>query len=146
MGTPITNTLCVLSVLWWEKCKRATAGQSPDISGYLHFTHFRPWKYVLIIYPTAVLRLTLLDYSDWSAFNQHIAKVQLEDALLAGMRAQGVLKLLLLRRTKHATIDGQPILELPAKQVDLIELEFEYVSLTDSCKKRSSAHPCSQDA
>ena len=64
----------------------------------------------------------MLDYSDWSAFNQHIAKVQLEDALLAGMRAQGVLKLLLLRRTKHATIDGQPILELPAKQVDLIEL------------------------
>ena len=27
----------------------------------------------------------MLDYSDWSAFNQHIAKVQLEDALLDGL-------------------------------------------------------------
>ena len=92
-----------------------------------------------MVYPTVLLRLTLLDYSDWSAFNQHIAKVQLEDAPLAGMRAQGVLKPLLLRRTKDATIDGQPILELPAKQVDLIELEFSpeerEVPIADCCKE-----------
>ena len=70
-------------------------------------------------------RLTIRLGSDWYSFNEYIAKMQLEDAPLAGtsssatwflrpnshlhvlgLRAQEVLKPLLLRRTKDAELVG----------------------------------------
>ncbi|KAI0334280.1 hypothetical protein GY45DRAFT_94057 [Cubamyces sp. BRFM 1775] len=76
-----------------------------DIYGYLRFGRFRPWN-------------------DWDDFNHYIAKVQLEDAPLAGLRAQEVLKPIIFRRTKNATIEGEPILKLPEKHVELVFVEF----------------------
>ncbi|KAH9886946.1 SNF2 family N-terminal domain-containing protein [Cubamyces lactineus] len=76
-----------------------------DIYGYLRFGRFRPWN-------------------DWDDFNEFIAKVQLTDAPLAGLRAQEVLKPIIFRRTKNATIEGQPILKLPEKHVELVFVEF----------------------
>ncbi|EMD32811.1 hypothetical protein CERSUDRAFT_143402 [Gelatoporia subvermispora B] len=76
-----------------------------DIYGFLRFGRFRPWN-------------------DWIDFNEYIAKVQLEDAPLAGLRAQEVLRPLLLRRTKNSELEGKPLLELPEKHIDLVELEF----------------------
>ncbi|KAJ7886673.1 SNF2 family DNA-dependent ATPase [Mycena leptocephala] len=83
-----------------------------DIYGLLRFGRFRPWN-------------------DWNAFNEHVAKVQLEDAPLAGQRAQVILKPLLLRRTKNSMLEGKPILTLPPKD---IEIERE---IYDSFEKRS---------
>ncbi|GJE92995.1 SNF2 family N-terminal domain-containing protein [Phanerochaete sordida] len=76
-----------------------------DIYGLIRFGHWRPWN-------------------DWYSFNEFIAKTQLEDAPLAGLRAQEVLKPLLLRRTKDAEIEGKPILQLPEKHVDIVRLQF----------------------
>jgi len=67
--------------------------------------------------------------------------VQYEDALLAGnhaflllyfhtsdafsgSRAQAILKPLLLRRTKYSTLEGQPLLQLPAKHIEIVKLQF----------------------
>lgn len=76
-----------------------------DIYGLLRFGRFRPWN-------------------DWDSFNAHIAKVQIEDAPLAGARAQAILKPLLLRRTKNSEIEGVPILQLPPKNIELVSLKF----------------------
>jgi len=76
-----------------------------DIYGLLRFGRFRPWN-------------------DWSAFNEYVAKVQFEDAPLAGSRAQAILKPLLLRRTKNSTLEGEPILQLPPKEIEIVTLKF----------------------
>ncbi|KAG5651444.1 hypothetical protein H0H81_008625 [Sphagnurus paluster] len=76
-----------------------------DIYGLLRFGRFRPWN-------------------DWMAFDAHIAKVQAEDALLAGSRAQAILKPILLRRTKDSTLEGEPILQLPPKTIEIVKLQF----------------------
>ncbi|KZT24992.1 hypothetical protein NEOLEDRAFT_1156494 [Neolentinus lepideus HHB14362 ss-1] len=89
-----------------------------DIYGLIRFGRFRPWN-------------------DWKDFNEYIA-FQLEDAVLAGLRAQEVLKPILLRRTKDAELEGEPLLQLPKKNVDVVELEFssEERDLYDSFEKR----------
>ncbi|KAJ7468732.1 SNF2 family DNA-dependent ATPase [Mycena latifolia] len=91
-----------------------------DIYGLLRFGRFRPWN-------------------DWNAFNEHVAKVQLEDAPLAGSRAQVILKPLLLRRTKNSTLEGKPILTLPRKDIEIVKLKFsdEEREVYDSFEKRT---------
>ncbi|GBE90155.1 hypothetical protein SCP_1900040 [Sparassis crispa] len=77
---------------------------------------------------------------DWEDFNAYyIAKVQLEDAPLAGLRAQEVLKPLLLRRMKGAQLEGRPLLQLPEKDIELVMLDFseEERELYDSFEKRA---------
>ncbi|EKM52744.1 uncharacterized protein PHACADRAFT_211962 [Phanerochaete carnosa HHB-10118-sp] len=76
-----------------------------DIYGLIRYGCWRPWN-------------------DWKSFNLYIAKTQLEDAPLAGLRAQEVLKPLLLRRTKDAELEGEPILQLPEKHIEIIRLDF----------------------
>ncbi|KAI0669018.1 SNF2 family N-terminal domain-containing protein [Trametes maxima] len=91
-----------------------------DIYGFLRFGRFRPWN-------------------DWNDFNAYIAKVQLEDAPLAGARAQEVLKPIMLRRTKNATVEGEPILQLPPKDVEIVFMDFseDERQLYDSFEKRA---------
>jgi SNF2 family DNA or RNA helicase len=50
--------------------------------------------------------------------------VQVHDAPLAGARAQGILKPILLRRTKDSKLDGKPLLTLPPKSIELEMLQF----------------------
>ncbi|KAJ3524907.1 hypothetical protein NMY22_g10804 [Coprinellus aureogranulatus] len=78
-------------------------------------------------------------WNDWPSFNDHIAKVQVEDAPLAGQRAQVILKPLLLRRTKNSTLEGKPILELPVKEIELVKLKFspEERDIYDSYESRA---------
>lgn len=52
------------------------------------------------------------------------AKVQSEDAPLAGSRAQAILKPILLRRTKNSTLEGKPLLVLPEKHIEIVKLKF----------------------
>ncbi|OJT08730.1 hypothetical protein TRAPUB_340 [Trametes pubescens] len=91
-----------------------------DIYGFLRFGRFRPWN-------------------DWEDFNEYVAKMQLEDAPLAGMRAQEILKPIILRRTKDAKVEGEPILQLPPKEVELVFVEFstDERELYDSFEKRA---------
>ncbi|KAF7297138.1 SNF2 family DNA-dependent ATPase [Mycena indigotica] len=91
-----------------------------DIYGLLRFGHFRP-------------------YNDWPSFNEHIARVQLEDAPLAGNRAQVVLRPLMLRRTKNSTLEGEPILKLPNKDIQLVKLRFsdEEREIYDTFERRT---------
>ncbi|KAH9837668.1 SNF2 family N-terminal domain-containing protein [Rhodofomes roseus] len=91
-----------------------------DIYGFLRFGRFRPWNV-------------------WKDFNEYIAKEQLRDAPLAGLRAQEILKPLLLRRTKDAEIEGEPLLQLPEKHIELEYLEFsdEERQLYDSFEGRA---------
>nr|GAT50264.1 SNF2 family DNA-dependent ATPase [Mycena chlorophos] len=91
-----------------------------DIYGLLRFGHFRP-------------------YNDWTSFNEHVARVQLEDAPLAGSRAQVILKPLMLRRTKNSTLEGEPILKLPPKDIKLVKLRFsdEEREIYDSFEKKT---------
>ena len=93
---------------------------SADIYGFLRFGHFRPWKCVCSLSKIPKI-LANTKSSDWDDFNAYIAKMQLEDAPLAGtyalflphghmltsavgMRAQEILKPLLLRRTKDSQL------------------------------------------
>ncbi|KAI8992782.1 SNF2 family N-terminal domain-containing protein [Trametes punicea] len=91
-----------------------------DIYGYLRFGRFRPWN-------------------DWEDFNAHVAKVQLTDARLAGMRAQTILEPIIFRRTKNAKLEGEPILQLPPKEVELVYIEFppEEREIYDHMEKRA---------
>ncbi|KAL0066241.1 hypothetical protein AAF712_006672 [Marasmius tenuissimus] len=76
-----------------------------DIYGLLRFGRFRPWN-------------------DWNDFNSYVCKVQTEDLLLAGSRAQQILKPVILRRTKNSQLEGKPLLELPPKHIEIVTLEF----------------------
>ncbi|KAF8890769.1 SNF2 family N-terminal domain-containing protein [Infundibulicybe gibba] len=91
-----------------------------DIYGLLRFGRFRPWN-------------------DWKDFNDHVARVQFEDAPLAGSRAQAILKPILLRRTKNSTLEGKPLLQLPPKEIELVQLQFsaEERDVYDSFEKRT---------
>ncbi|KAA1467021.1 hypothetical protein DENSPDRAFT_831976 [Dentipellis sp. KUC8613] len=91
-----------------------------DLYGLIRFGHFRPWN-------------------DWNDFNDHIAKVQLTDPPLAGLRAQGILKPILLRRTKNAQLEGKPLLSLPPKNIDIVTLEFsaDERDIYDTFEKRA---------
>ncbi|KAJ4480950.1 SNF2 family DNA-dependent ATPase [Lentinula aciculospora] len=85
-----------------------------DIYGLLRFGHFRPWN-------------------DWRAFDQHVSKLQSKDPPVAGQRAQAILAPLLLRRTKNSTLEGEPILKLPPKQIKLVKLDFSLDEREDQC-------------
>ncbi|KAI9451415.1 SNF2 family N-terminal domain-containing protein [Lactarius psammicola] len=76
-----------------------------DLYGLIRFGRFRPWN-------------------DWQSFHEHITKVQVHDAPLAGARAQSILKPILLRRTKDSKLEGKPLLTLPPKTVELETLQF----------------------
>ncbi|KAE9403438.1 hypothetical protein BT96DRAFT_1016994 [Gymnopus androsaceus JB14] len=91
-----------------------------DLYGLLRFGRFRPWN-------------------DWNDFNSHVAKMQVMDAPLAGERARAILAPLLLRRTKNSTLDGEPILKLKPKTIELVKLEFspDERDVYDSFEKKS---------
>ncbi|KAK0450917.1 SNF2 family DNA-dependent ATPase [Armillaria borealis] len=91
-----------------------------DIYGLLRFGRFRPWN-------------------DWNDFNAHVARVQSEDAVLAGERAKQILRPILLRRTKGSMLEGKPILKLPPKDIAIVNLKFseEERELYNSFESRS---------
>ncbi|KAF4611576.1 hypothetical protein D9613_003624 [Agrocybe pediades] len=76
-----------------------------DLYGLLRFGRFRPWN-------------------DWNDFNDHVAKMQHIDAVLAGSRAQAILKPILFRRTKDSELEGKPLLQLPEKHIEIVKLQF----------------------
>ncbi|KAH9017389.1 SNF2 family DNA-dependent ATPase [Lactarius pseudohatsudake] len=76
-----------------------------DLYGLIRFGRFRPWN-------------------DWQSFHEHITKVQVHDAPLAGARAQSILKPILLRRTKESKARGKALVELETLQFSPEEREI----------------------
>ncbi|GMK57535.1 hypothetical protein CspeluHIS016_0403690 [Cutaneotrichosporon spelunceum] len=70
------------------------------------------------------LRAKPLD--DWSVFRSRVSVEVTEGRTgIAMKRLHVILKAIMLRRTKNATIDGKPILNLPERNVDVVECEFD---------------------
>lgn len=120
-GTHASRSVTLLrSTYRWMLTGTPVTNTLADIYGLIRFGRFRPWN-------------------DWESFKQYIAKVQQEDAPLAAMRAQEILKPLLLRRTKQARLEGKLILQLPPKNIELVTLEFsaDERQLYDDFEKKS---------
>lgn len=120
-GTNASRSVTLLrSTYRWMLTGTPVTNTLADIYGLIRFGRFRPWN-------------------DWESFKQYIAKVQQEDAPLAAMRAQEILKPLLLRRTKEARLEGKLILQLPPKNIELVTLEFsaDERQLYDDFEKKS---------
>ncbi|KAL0564202.1 hypothetical protein V5O48_017851 [Marasmius crinis-equi] len=94
-----------------------------DIYGLLRYGKFRPWN-------------------DWNDFNNYVCKIQSEDLVMAGNRAQIVLDPVILRRTKDSELEGEPLLNLKPKHIDLVRLQFSederdlYENFENTSRKR----------
>ncbi|KAH7912078.1 SNF2 family N-terminal domain-containing protein [Hygrophoropsis aurantiaca] len=120
-GTASSRSVAVLNATYrWMLTGTPVTNTLADIYGLIRFGRFRPWN-------------------DWKDFNEYIAKMQQEDPPLAALRAQEILKPLLLRRTKISKLEGKPILQLPPKDIELMKLEFskDERELYDTFEKRS---------
>ncbi|KAG2137485.1 SNF2 family N-terminal domain-containing protein [Suillus clintonianus] len=120
-GTLASRSVALLrSTYRWMLTGTPVTNTLADIYGLIRFGRFRPWN-------------------DWESFKLYVAKVQQEDAPLAAMRAQEILKPLLLRRTKLARLEGKLILQLPPKNIELVTLEFsaDERQLYDDFEKKS---------
>ncbi|KAK1925490.1 SNF2 family N-terminal domain-containing protein [Papiliotrema laurentii] len=63
---------------------------------------------------------------DWDVFNHRISlPVRQGQTKVAMKRLHVLLKAVMLRRTKDATLDGKPILNLPGRTVDIVACEFD---------------------
>ncbi|KAH7882695.1 SNF2 family N-terminal domain-containing protein [Phlebopus sp. FC_14] len=120
-GTLASRSVALLRANYrWMLTGTPVTNTLADIYGLIRFGRFRPWN-------------------DWNDFNVYVAKQQHQDPPLAAMRAQEILKPLLLRRTKDAELDGKRILQLPTKHIELVTLEFsaDERELYDKFEKRS---------
>ncbi|KAL7419356.1 hypothetical protein Q5752_006194 [Cryptotrichosporon argae] len=62
----------------------------------------------------------------WETFRDQVAMpVKRGQTKLAMKRLHYILKAIMLRRTKDATIDGKPILNLPGRTVEVVQCEFD---------------------
>ena len=78
-----------------------------DMYSYFRFLHFEP-------------------YNKYSTFKTRIRDpiVLEKHAALGYQRLQEALNTIMLRRTKKTEIDGAPIIQLPERRVDLLQVEF----------------------
>ncbi|EIM84514.1 uncharacterized protein STEHIDRAFT_61302 [Stereum hirsutum FP-91666 SS1] len=120
-NTRSSKTVAMLKAKYrWMLTGTPITNSLADLYGLIRFGRFRPWN-------------------DWESFDGHIAKVQIEDSVLAGMRAQEILKPILLRRTKDAKLEGEPILKLPNKYIELKTMQFseDERQIYDNFEKRA---------
>ncbi|KAM5539722.1 hypothetical protein V8D89_006535 [Ganoderma adspersum] len=72
--------------------------------------------------------LRIVPLNDWGTFSSSIAKpVKAGKPVRALKRLQVVLRVIMLRRTKATIVNGKPILDLPARLVNVVECEFNQV-------------------
>jgi SNF2 family DNA or RNA helicase len=64
--------------------------------------------------------------NDWQTFNEQIAKpVKAGRSVRAMKRLQVVLKTVMLRRRKDTLINGKALIELPARNMNIVQCEFD---------------------
>ncbi|PPQ65989.1 hypothetical protein CVT26_010649 [Gymnopilus dilepis] len=76
-----------------------------DVYGLLRFLRIRPWY-------------------DWAAFHKEIGLLEKKRPNVAVARLQSIMNTFLLRRKKDSMLDGEILVNLPPKKVELIKLEF----------------------
>lgn len=70
--------------------------------------------------------LRIRPLNDWQTFNEQIAKpVKGGYPNRAMKRLHVVLKVIMLRRTKNQSLNGRPLLQLPERNLDIIECQFD---------------------
>ncbi|RXK35500.1 hypothetical protein M231_07232 [Tremella mesenterica] len=68
--------------------------------------------------------LSISPSRDWDHFRAHISKVQRSRPNLAAQRVQAILRTCMLRRNKETKLNGKPLLVLPPKSVEIVQLDF----------------------
>ncbi|KAF8340920.1 SNF2 family N-terminal domain-containing protein [Amanita rubescens] len=76
-----------------------------DVYPYLRFIRVSPWH-------------------DFKEFQQHIGRIEKKRPTLAVQRLQAIITTFLLRRMKDSKLDGKRLIELPEKNVGMVQLEF----------------------
>ncbi|KAF8310104.1 hypothetical protein DL93DRAFT_1677223 [Clavulina sp. PMI_390] len=76
-----------------------------DLYPLIRFIKFAPWN-------------------DWLYFNDQIGKIQKRNLEVAATRANLILKQTLLRRTKKSKVEGEGVLDLGIKDVEVVEIDF----------------------
>ncbi|EEB90087.1 hypothetical protein MPER_11755, partial [Moniliophthora perniciosa FA553] len=105
-GTRTSQSVALVRAKYrWMLTGTPVTNSLADLYGLLRFGRFRP-------------------FNDWNEFNNHVARIQAEDTLLAGQRAQAILSSILLRRTKDSELEGEPLLKLPPKTIKVVRLQF----------------------
>jgi SNF2 family DNA or RNA helicase len=61
---------------------------------------------------------------EWDEFRDRISRYQRQQPALAARRLQAFLKTCMLRRTKDTQLNGKPILTLPEKTIQVVDLQF----------------------
>jgi SNF2-related domain len=113
-----------------------------DIYGLLRFGRFRPWNdwndfnehvvhtyFSLHAYPSQLSPISARPGYKVMMLPLLVGRTRTKMFLQSnnctkGSRAQAILQPILLRRTKDSTIEGKPILELPPKEIELVQLKF----------------------
>lgn len=93
-----------------------------DAYALFRFLRFRPWY-------------------DWQEFNGHISIIEKKNPELASKRLQAIFTSIMLRRKKDSMLDGQKLIELPTKHVEMEKLEFskEELEIYQMVEARSQA-------
>ncbi|RLM66307.1 putative ATP-dependent helicase C17A2.12-like [Panicum miliaceum] len=85
-------------------------------------------------------------YSKFSSFKYMIKHPISRDSVRGYKKLQAILRIVLLRRTKETLIDGEPILKLPAKTIQLSKIDFTpeerafYLTLEEGSRQKFKAY------
>ncbi|CAN6250250.1 unnamed protein product [Urochloa humidicola] len=127
--TQIAKACCALSAerRW---CLSGTPIQNniDDLYSYFHFLKFEP-------------------YSKYSSFRYMIKNSLSKNETRGYKKLQTVLRIVLLRRTKETLLDGEPIIKIPPKTIQLSKIDFTkeqrtfYLNLEDSFRQTLKRPP-----
>ncbi|CAO2036618.1 unnamed protein product [Urochloa humidicola] len=85
-------------------------------------------------------------YSKFSSFKYMIKDPITKDSARGYKKLQAILRIVLLRRTKETRIDGEPILKLPPKTIELSKIDFTpderafYLTLEEGSRQKFKAY------
>ncbi|KAJ1272919.1 hypothetical protein BS78_06G239800 [Paspalum vaginatum] len=85
-------------------------------------------------------------YSKFSSFKYLIKYPISRDSVRGYKKLQAILRIVLLRRTKETLIDGEPILKLPPKTIELSKIDFTqeerafYLALEEGSRQKFKAY------
>ncbi|XP_062184169.1 helicase-like transcription factor CHR28 isoform X2 [Phragmites australis] len=85
-------------------------------------------------------------YSEFSSFSDMIKNPISKDPVRGYKKLQAILRIVLLRRTKETLIDGEPIIKLPPKTIQLSKIDFTqderafYLTLEEGSRQKFKAY------
>ncbi|GAA5857003.1 hypothetical protein JCM8547_007910, partial [Rhodosporidiobolus lusitaniae] len=105
-STQISRACCELESLYrWALTGTPITNSVKDLFPLFRFLQLKPWF-------------------EWSHFNERVGRYEKKNPKFAGTRAQVVLRSCMIRRKKDSKLDGQELVKLPKKTIELHELVF----------------------